>query len=124
MISEIICKLIFVIAIFYILFITFPIIQVSGDSMHPTLKDKQFLLGCIFFRLKVGRIYVYKSPVDGKIVIKRLLHIKDNECFFVGDNKRVSVDSRKYGFVPKQNIIAIVIGGKKKDEFIFHSLFK
>lgn len=113
----IIAKLLLAICILAILFLLFPLIQVSGDSMLPTLKDNQLLLGCVLFKLKKGEIYVYKSPVDEKIVIKRLKNFDGEHCFFVGDNKRVSVDSRKYGLVPKKNIIAKVlfVGGKKNE---------
>ncbi|MBO8161092.1 MAG: S26 family signal peptidase [Thermosipho sp. (in: Bacteria)] len=97
------------IAILYI----FPLARVIGNSMYPILHEGDILLCSRIYKLKTGNIYVYKSPVSDKLVIKRLRHLKfeDNKvyCFFIGDNPEESYDSRNYGYVNAENIIARVI---------------
>lgn len=93
----------------------FPIIEVIGDSMYPTYKEGKLLLSVrVFFKsqLKVNDIYTFISP-QGKLVIKRLKHISKEGCFFEGDNKEVSYDSRKYGYIKFNKIKTHIIGGKK-----------
>lgn len=79
--------------------------KVGGPSMLPTYRDGDVLLiRPILFhskeRPKVGDVYIYKH---GKQVIKRLVsklpnHFNENSlCFFEGDNKDHSYDSRHYG---------------------------
>lgn len=86
----------------------FPIIQVCGDSMYPTFNDGDIILGCRLFSLKESEVYVYKSPADNKTVIKRLLQISNitGKLFFTGDNSDHSYDSRMYGYITKDKVIA------------------
>ena len=93
----------------------FPTINIIGDSMYPTYKDgekvKAFRVA-FFMPLEVGKVYVYHAP-DGNIVVKRLIWVNKESCYFMGDNRRVSYDSRQYGTVKRSQIIARVfrIGG-------------
>ena len=89
----------------------FPIIQVCGDSMYPTLKDGDLMLGCRLFSIETNSIYVYRPPVEGhRYVIKRLTvqlgEGKNNRLFFEGDNPEHSYDSRMYGFVSRDKVVA------------------
>ena len=105
-------------AIFIILFF-FPVVQICGYSMFPTLTDGEFYIGKRVFRkskCKVGKIYVYRPPYasDGeKFVIKRLADIKDGKYFFLGDNADDSYDSRYYGYVDSKNVVAKLITRKE-----------
>lgn len=103
---------------------TFPTVRTDGVSMKPTYDNKTLLLATRLFnrkKLKVGRIYVF-NRVDNvgetHLVIKRLkkILITDEEtlCFFQGDNKTESYDSRHYGFINAENIVAKVLWRIKK----------
>ena len=87
--------------------------------MFPTLTDGEFYLGRRVFRktkCKIGKIYVYRPPYEDhteKFVIKRLVDIKDGKYFFLGDNSDDSYDSRYYGYVPCDNVVAQLITRKE-----------
>lgn len=113
MIKYILLTLLVVLIAMVILYRYFLIIRVEGDSMHPTLKDKQIEVA---FKHKaqseliVGAIYIYFNP-QGQPVIKRLKHYdsEKGQCYFLGDNSDCSIDSRHYGFVSEEYIIARLI---------------
>lgn len=92
----------------------FPIIRVSGDSMYPTYKDKEWLIGVRFFskrELRHGDVILYTDPTDeSRVVIKRIQTISfltngQILLFCVGDNASNSYDSRNYGFFSSSKIV-------------------
>lgn len=88
-----------------------PIIEVVGDSMYPTYRNGEYLQSRRVTKtekLIEGKVYVYKSPTN-EVVIKRLQHITPYGLFFVGDNIQCSFDSRSYGYIPRENVIAKII---------------
>lgn len=97
----------------------FPVVQICGYSMFPTLTDGEFYMGIRVFRkdkCKVGKIYVYRPPYESeeeKFVIKRLADIKDGKYFFLGDNADDSYDSRYYGYVDSKNVVARLLTRKE-----------
>ena len=108
-------------------FYIFPLAKVNGRSMLPTFKDGSLLLTTRLFnrdKLKIGDIYVYKRiNEDGQeiAVVKRLTNITslpyedyDNLLFFEGDNPEESYDSRHYGFINAEDIIAKVLWQVRK----------
>ena len=101
-----------VIICFLIRHYVFPNLDIVGNSMYPTLLDGERKHSRRFFKRfdepKIGRIYVYHDPT-GKLVIKRLKMIKDDLCYFVGDNPSMSYDSRYYGFINKNRIVALLM---------------
>jgi len=103
----------------YIILSLFPIVQICGYSMFPTLTDGEFYIGMRVFRkskCEVGKIYVYKPPYESeeeKFVIKRLADIKDGKYFFLGDNADDSFDSRYYGYVDSKNVVAQLLTRKE-----------
>ena len=116
-----------VIAVLLILLYVFPIIVVDGNSMLPTYHNGDILIGCRislpFFKspLKLREIYVYLPPYakgkDKHYVIKRLTHINnDGRLFFEGDNPSDSYDSRMYGYVNKDCVIAHCLFTIKRKE--------
>ena len=93
---------------------SFPLAEVVGSSMKPTLLDVDVILCCRFYKPTLGNIYVYDSP-SGLRVVKRLFAVNDKkECFFIGDNREYSTDSREYGYVSQKAIVAEVIFHKKR----------
>ena len=91
-----------------LLIYVFPVIQVCGDSMNPTFTDGDIILGCRLFSLKRRAVYIFHPPVGQKYVIKRLTQVSPttNKLFFEGDNPDCSYDSRMYGYVSRDKVVA------------------
>ena len=57
----------------------FPLIQVIGDSMYPTYKEGEIILGTRLYKksnLKAGDVVLFRCNYDdNRIVIKRIDHI-------------------------------------------------
>lgn len=119
-----IISLVVLIILLGILCYLFPIIETEGRSMLPTYKSGAYLLGMRLFkykRLQLGKCYVYTrydEEGEAHVVIKRLkqyTHINNiTYCYFEGDNKDESYDSRHYGYINAENIIAKVLWQIKK----------
>lgn len=87
----------------------FPLIEVCGNSMYPTFHDGDIILGSRLNKSpKKNEVYVFNPPTGEKYVIKRLTHINRDtgKLFFEGDNPDFSYDSRMYGYVSKDKIVA------------------
>ena len=112
MLLKIIIGIILFLVLFYIIFgYLFPVKLVTGNSMNPTLHDDDWILSKKVYKrdnLKLNNIYIFKSP-SGRIAIKRLVDYSEGNCFFVGDNSKNSYDSRNYGWIYKEDVIAEVI---------------
>lgn len=100
----------------------FPIALVQGNSMLPTLEHNQVLLMRRVIDnkdIKIGEVYAYKKDSsDERIVIKRLTLLEKDSlnkysCYFTGDNQADSYDSRDYGYVKAENIIAVLAWNTK-----------
>lgn len=110
-------KLTLICIVAIILFYIFPLAKVEGRSMFPTYKEGSVLLTTRFFKLHKGRVYVYsKTNEEGYeyLVVKRLTELhtfspNDTWCYFEGDNPTESYDSRHYGFINAENIVAQVL---------------
>ena len=104
--------LILIILVIAVRYYVVPNLDIVGNSMYPTLLDGEKKHSRRFFNKfdtpKIGRIYVYRDPT-GKLVIKRLKMIKDDLCYFVGDNPSMSYDSRYYGFINRKHIVALLM---------------
>lgn len=114
----------FIGVLFIALNILFPLIEFDGESMYPTYSDGELVRGSRIFNknFKVGHVYVFTREKDGETynVIKRLSKIKmvNDEVllFFEGDNVEESIDSRFYGYVEANRVIAKVIKPRIKEE--------
>ena len=96
----------------------FPLALVCGNSMLPTLVDREVLIMRRVIRKKYiqeGKIYVYLHPYENKLVIKRLSEYLEGtkDCFFLGDNPTESYDSRDYGYIKAERIIAVLLWNSK-----------
>ena len=94
-----------------------PICLVCGLSMYPTFDDGSIVLTERVNNLEIekGEVYVFKRPTsDGKTlrVIKRVhdLEFKDGKmlCYILGDNPPMSYDSREYGYIDSEDVVAKV----------------
>lgn len=76
--------------------------------MLPKLKPGQdVLVLCWFFKIEKGDLVAIKK--QGKDMIKRVKAIKESEIFVLGDNEKVSLDSRNFGWIENSEIIGKVI---------------
>ena len=86
-----------------------PIIRIviKDKSMEPTLREGDTVLvsRIIIQKLKVGDIIVFNHPTPPYIFCKRIMKITETSVWVEGDNKKESVDSRKFGIVERKNII-------------------
>lgn len=88
----------------------FPIqrFTVSGNSMLPTLKPGQdVLVWCWFVSPKVGDIVAIR--VNNREMIKRIQSCDGRSIFVMGDNQKMSTDSRKFGPIKRSQIIGKII---------------
>ncbi len=88
--------------------------------MVPYARDGDFAVSTrIFFSIRTGDVLVFRSPVDGRILIKRvkeLEQVQDVTRFFMeGDNRMRSTDSNAFGSIERSSVIAKVIFIARKD---------
>jgi len=86
-------------------------VVIRGNSMSPALKNGDEVTFDNYKEqsIKIGDILVVNHPysVDKKIV-KRVSKIKGDSLYFLeGDNPSESSDSKTFGFISTENIIAI-----------------
>ena len=104
-----------IVMLFSVTHYLFPLIQIVGDSMFPTYKDSEVLVGTRLYRkskLKVGDVILYHSPTDKKVVVKRISKIHKNktlEFYCLGDNSDHSYDSRYYGYISSKAIVCKLV---------------
>lgn len=85
--------------------------QIKGHSMEPFLKPRQSVLVSpipfIFSKPKVGDVVVFK--LGDKFYVKRIKQIKSQEYFLEGDNPDDSLDSKRLGWIKREDIIGKII---------------
>ena len=85
--------------------------RVVGGSMSPKLSPGQLLLATPIFRhIHPGQVVIVEH--DGKQKVKRVERVADDKVFVIGDNLDASTDSRHFGWVDEQQIIARVFWPK------------
>ena len=79
--------------------------------MEPFISPKEEVVtfSYILANPKVGDVIVFKHIVPPFIFCKRIKKIIEDEVWVEGDNKKESIDSRKFGFIKRKNIIGKVI---------------
>lgn len=114
----------------------FQTIQVSGESMEPTLRNGQRVLVSHAYSLigeiRKNDIVVLKGKNPGEFLIKRVhalggqtvdwlnvpslwridqgkYTVPEGDIYVIGDNYQVSEDSRKYGPFPMSDVIGKVV---------------
>ena len=110
----ILCAVIFLVARWIYLH---PICLVCGLSMYPTFDDCSIILTKRVTPLEIeeGEVYVFKRPTSNGLnmrVIKRVhdIHFEDGKmlCYLLGDNPPMSYDSREYGYINSEEVVAKV----------------
>jgi len=85
----------------------FGLYLVAGDSMLPTYRSGDLLLGGRWLRPRVGRTVVVllrELPI-----IKRVVRREPGGYWIEGDNAAASTDSRSFGIVPASAVEAVII---------------
>lgn len=82
--------------------------QISGKSMQPALREGQVVAALAWFwRLRPGDVVIIEH--NGMEKIKRLKKIRQGEVWLAGDNPGKSTDSRHFGWLPREAVLAKVV---------------
>jgi signal peptidase I len=86
--------------------------KIFGHSMEPQIKTGETVLTSNipywFKSPKINDIVAFKDNA-GRVLIKRISKVQSGKYFVEGDNKKDSLDSRKFGYIFKNQIIGEVI---------------
>lgn len=79
--------------------------------MFPAFKtgDEVIAVSPFFKKLKAGDVIIFNHSAPPHVLIKRIIKISNNKFWVEGDNKKVSIDSRSFGFILKKDIIGKVV---------------
>ncbi len=81
--------------------------RVRGQSMQPTLPPGKIVMGWTNPRyVQPGAIVIFRH--EGREKIKRVHALRDGEVFVVGDHADASTDSREFGWLKLDCILAQV----------------
>ena len=90
--------------------LSFTTVRVVGPSMEPAVRNGQWWVVRKSTKLRQGDVVLLQHPERSDLsVVKRLGHRKGNGWWVLGDNPRVSDDSRQFGVVPDDLIIGRLI---------------
>ena len=92
----------------------FIFMQVSGDSMLPTLKPGDVVLADRNGKPREGKVVIAEHPQTGTWIIKRLTKVEDDGYWLEGDahnptTAATSADSWVFGAIKRDQIKAVVI---------------
>jgi signal peptidase I len=81
--------------------------RVEGESMLPTYRPGDLLLGLRWFRPRPGHVVVAEQA--GRMLVKRLAAVTGGQMTLLGDNLAHSNDSRHFGPLPQSHLRAKII---------------
>lgn len=85
--------------------------EVRDHSMVPSLPPKTTIWGLKWFMtVEPGDVIIFKH--QGREKIKRVHKVKDDELYVLGDFSEESTDSRDYGWIPLNDVLARVVHPK------------
>jgi nickel-type superoxide dismutase maturation protease len=81
--------------------------EVYNPSMLPTLRPGDHLLLSYGARVRPGDVVVLRHPLQHDLlIVKRAVRRRRGGWWVVGDNPRVTNDSREFGAVPDGLVVA------------------
>jgi nickel-type superoxide dismutase maturation protease len=86
--------------------------RVTGHSMLPVLPPHTLVIATSLLKLTKKNTVVIICH-DNKEKIKRLQDVHDGQVYVVGDNALASTDSRQFGWIPIETVIARVVWPRK-----------
>lgn len=81
--------------------------RVVGSSMEPTLPHGQIIIGWRTGKLEAGDVVIVTHGELEKV--KRIQRATGDKVYLLGDNPLESTDSRQFGWLPQNDIIAKVV---------------
>lgn len=85
------------------------IAEVRGPSMYPTLKHGDQLLVRYRASVRPGDVAVLRHPLQQDLlIVKRLIERRGGGWWVLGDNPGAEGDSRVFGAVPEELLLARV----------------
>lgn len=94
-------------------FIRFPFkrFRIINQSMEPLISDNSEVItfSYLFSKPKIGDIIVFNHNTPPFIFCKKITRVLKNKVWVEGENRKISIDSRKFGYVSKSNIEGKVI---------------
>lgn len=86
----------------------FMIRRVQGHSMVPVLPPGTLVYAWRWYRrLKPEKVVIFDR--ENREMIKRIDTVNDQGLFVLGDHPETSTDSRQYGLIPVESVMAVVI---------------
>ncbi len=85
--------------------------RVTGSSMTPALAPGSLVFGVRPRAIAPGDVVVVRHKELEKV--KRIKEIRKNEIFLTGDSLLHSTDSREFGWLPIETIIAKIVWPRK-----------
>ncbi len=82
---------------------------VSGNSMSPLLHDGDVVYTKKSAEIEVSEIVVVQHPFRKKYIIKQVTAIHGDMLKLSGLNPEESEDSRTFGYIPKNDILGVVM---------------
>ena len=85
-------------------------LEVTGQSMRPTLEPGDRLLLLRTQRVRAGDLVVVPDPREPtRMVVKRVVVASTGGLTVRGDNAAASTDSRQFGVVPRTSVRGRVV---------------
>lgn len=88
----------------------FGLAEVTGPSMVPTLRHGDQLLVRYGARVRPGDVAVMRHPLQQDLlIVKRAVERREGGWWVLGDNPYAEPDSRVFGVVPDELVLARVL---------------
>ena len=94
------------------------LLKVKEDSLAPEFQEGDFVvtvkIPLLWFKLRPGDVVVFRHSEYGTMIKKVEHFTPDGESMFVTGTHPNSVDSRRFGVVPRRDVIGKVIWHVRK----------